>query len=62
MTNLSTLLFNGNLADEIKMMEDMDTEFLVAAPEEAVNHILGFASSFASISSVMLDEIEVYKN
>lgn len=62
MTNLSTLLLNGNLAEELKMMEEMDNDFLVSAPEAAVSRILGFASSFTSIPSVMLDEIEVYKN
>jgi hypothetical protein len=63
MTNLSTLLKNGNLAEEIKMMEEMDTDFLVlAAPETAVRNILGFASSFEAITSILLDEIEVYKN
>jgi hypothetical protein len=62
MTNLSTLLKNGNLAEEIKMMEEMDTDFLVLAPETAVRNILGFASSFEAITSILLDEIEVYKN
>lgn len=62
MTNLSTLLTNGNLAEEIKMMEEMNADLLVCAPEAAIRNILGFASSYTSIPSVLLDEIEVYKN
>ncbi len=62
MTNLSTLLENGNLAEEIKLMEEIDSDLLVRAPEAAVRNILGFASSYTSIPSILLDEIEVYKN
>jgi hypothetical protein len=62
MTNLSTLLNDGNLAEEIKMMEEMDSDMLVLAPEDAVRNILGFASSYTSIPSVFLEEIEVFKN
>jgi len=72
MTNLSTLFFlvksesgnfeEGNLVNEIKWMEDIDSDLLVRAPEVAVRNILGFACSFTSMPSVLLDEIEVYKN
>jgi len=62
MTNLSTLLENGKLAEEIKMMEEIESDLLVCAPEAAVKIILGFASSYTSIPSILLDEIEVYKN
>lgn len=62
MTNLSTLLLNGNLAEEIKKMEEMDTDFLVLAPEAAVRNILGFVSAYESITSILLDEIDVFKN
>ena len=72
MTNLSTLLMmvnleseideNGCNTDEISMMEDLDSDLLVCAPEAAVNNILGFACSYTSIPSVLLEEIEIYKN
>ncbi len=62
MTNLSTLLKNGNLAEEIKMIEDMNADLLVCAPEVAVRNILGFASSYTSMPSVLLEEIEIYQN
>jgi hypothetical protein len=72
MTNLSTLLFlvniesgleeNGSLAEELNLMEDFDNDMLVCAPETAVRNILGFASSYTSFPSILLDEIEIYKN
>ena len=72
MTNLSTLYFlvnnelanfeEGNELNEIHLMEEIDSNLLVCAPETAVRNILGFASSYTSIPSVLLDEIDVYKN
>ncbi len=72
MTNLSTLLFlvniesglieDGNLTEEFKLMEEFESDFLVSAPENAVRNILGFASSYTSMPSILLDEIDVYKN
>jgi len=72
MTNLSTLYFlinnelgnveNGNLVDEINLMEEIDSDMLVRAPEAAVRNILGFARSYTSMPSILLDEIDVYKN
>jgi hypothetical protein len=72
MTNLSTLYFlvnsgsgkleEGNLVNEINLMEEVDSEMLICAPEAAVRNILGFASAYASMPSVLLDEIEVFKN
>jgi hypothetical protein len=72
MTNLSTLYFlvnkesgsleEGNIVNEIKRMEEIDSDLLVRAPEAAVTNILGFARSYMSMPSILLDEIEVYKN
>jgi len=72
MTNLSTLYFlvnnepgnleDGNIVNEINLMEEIDSDMLVRAPEAAVRNILGFASSFTSMPSVLLDEIEFYEN
>ena len=72
MTNLSTLYFlvnnesgnfeEGNQLNEIHLMEEIDSNLLVCAPEAAVRNILGFASSYTSMPSVLLDEIDVYKN
>lgn len=72
MTNLSTLLFlvniesgleeNGNLTEEIKLIEEFESDMLVSAPENAVRNILGFARSYTSVPSILLDEIGVYKN
>ncbi len=72
MTNLSTLFFlvniesglevNGNISEEIKLMENFDPEVLVEAPESAVRNILGFARSYTSMPSILLDEIELYQN
>jgi hypothetical protein len=72
MTNLSTLFFlvqsesgpveNGYLAEEIKLMEEVDSDMLVFAPESAVRNIIGFANSYTFMPSVLLDEIEIYKN
>jgi hypothetical protein len=72
MTNLSTLLFLvniesgieeiGKLSEEINLMEEFESDMLVSAPESALKNILGFASSYTSMQSILLDEIEVYKN
>ena len=72
MTNLSTLinlvntelgnLEEGNILNEINLMEEIESDLLVRAPEAAVRNILGFACSYSSIPSILLDEIEVYKN
>lgn len=72
MTNLSTLLFlvniesglieEGKQSEELNLMEEFDTDMLVCAPESAVRNILGFASSYTSMPSILLDEIDVYKN
>ena len=72
MTNLSTLLFlvniesdleeNGIIAEYINLMEESESDLLVSAPETAVKNILGFASAYTSIPSILLDEIDVYKN
>lgn len=62
MTNLSTLLKDGTFAEEIKLMEEIDSDLLVHAPEAAVRNILGFASSYTSLPSILLDEIEIFKN
>ncbi len=72
MTNLSTLFFlvniesglteDGTLTEEFKLMEDFESDLLVCAPENAVRNILGFASSYTTMPSILLDEIEVYKN
>lgn len=72
MTNLSTLYYlvnvelgnveKGNASDEIKLMEEIDSDMLVHAPEAAIRNILGFACSYTSMPSVLIDEIEVYKN
>ncbi|MCX6224617.1 MAG: hypothetical protein NTV01_07690 [Bacteroidia bacterium] len=72
MTNLSTLLFlvniesgleeNDNLSEDITLMEEFESDMLVCAPEAAVKNILGFASSYTSMPSILLDEIDVYKN
>ncbi|MFA5816839.1 MAG: hypothetical protein WC865_14595 [Bacteroidales bacterium] len=72
MTNLSTLYFlvnnelgnleDGNIVNEINLMEEIDSDLLVCAPEAAVRNILGFASSYTSMPSILLDEIEFYKN
>jgi hypothetical protein len=72
MTNLSTLLFlvniesglveDGTLTEEFKLMEEFESDLLVSAPENAVRNILGFASSYTSMPSILLDEIDVYKN
>jgi hypothetical protein len=72
MTNLSTLLFlvniesglveDGTLTEEFKLMEEFESDLLVSAPENAVRKILGFASSYTSMPSILLDEIDVYKN
>ncbi len=72
MTNLSTLLFlvniesgieeNGKLSEEIKLMEEFESDMLVSAPEAAIKNILGFASSYTSVKSILLDEIEFYQN
>ncbi|MFA6125802.1 MAG: hypothetical protein WC699_00725 [Bacteroidales bacterium] len=72
MTKLSTLNFLVNvelgkteedsILNEINLMEDIDSDMLVRAPEAAVRNILGFARSYASLPSILLAEIEVYKN
>jgi hypothetical protein len=72
MTNLSTLLSlvnleaeleeNGNNTEDISMMEDLESDLLVCAPEAAVNNILGFAGSYAWLPSVLIEEIEIFKN
>jgi hypothetical protein len=72
MTNLSTLNFlvncefgnleEGNIVNEINLMEDIESDLLVSAPEAAVRNILGFASSYSFMPSIILDEIEVFKN
>ena len=72
MTNLSTLYFlvnnelgnleDGNIVNEINLMEEIDSDLLVCAPSAAVRNILGFASSYTSMPSILLDEIEIYKN
>ena len=72
MTNLSTLyilvnselgkLEEGTLVNDIKMMEEIDSDMLISAPEAAVRNILGFASSYTSMPSILLDEIDVFKN
>jgi len=72
MTNLSTLylLVNNELGNpeiengvnEINLMEEIDSDMLVRAPEAAVRNILGFARSYTWMPSVLLDEIEVYTN
>lgn len=72
MTNLSTLYFlvnnelgnleDGNIVNEINLMEEIDSDMLVRAPEAAVRNIMGFANSFTSMPSVLLDEIEFYEN
>ncbi len=72
MTNLSTLLFlvniesglieEGKQSEDMNLMEEFDTDMLVCAPENAVRNILGFASSYTSMPSILLDEIDVYKN
>lgn len=71
MTNLSTLLFlvniesgfeESNVPEEINLMEEFESDMLVCAPETAVQNILGFASSYTSMPSGLLDEIEIYKN
>jgi hypothetical protein len=72
MTNLSTLLFlvniesdleeNGSFAEEIKLMEEFESDMLVGAPEAAVRNILGYASSYMSMPSILLNEIDIYKN
>jgi hypothetical protein len=72
MTNLSTLLMmvnleseieeNGSNTEEISMMEELESSMLVCAPEAAVSNILGFASSYTCVPSVLLEEIEIYKN
>lgn len=72
MTNLSTLyllvnnelgnLEDGNIVNEIKLMEEIDSDLLVRAPEAAVRNILGFARSYTSMPSILLDEIEFYEN
>ncbi|TSA37711.1 MAG: hypothetical protein D4R64_05055 [Porphyromonadaceae bacterium] len=72
MTNLSTLYFlvhkelgnveNGRLVEEINLMEEIDSDMLVRAPDDAVRNILGFARSYTSMPSILLDEIEIYKN
>jgi hypothetical protein len=72
MTNLSTLYFlvknelgnveNSNSVNDINLMDEIDSNLLVRAPEAAVRNILGFAHSYVSMPSVLLDEIEIYKN
>ena len=70
MTNLSTLyllvnnelgnLEDGNIVNEINLMEEIDSDLLVRAPEAAVSNILGFARSYTLMPSILLDEIEFY--
>ena len=72
MTNLSTLNFlvysesgsaeKVNLSEEIKLMEDINSDLLVCAPDAAVRNIIGFAYSYCTMPSILLDEIDVYKN
>jgi hypothetical protein len=72
MTNLSTLYFlvknepgtfeNVNPSEDIRMMEEIESDLLVRAPDAAVRNILGFASSYTSVPSVLLNEIDVFKN
>jgi len=62
MSKLSTLLKDGNIEEEFTLMEEFDTDLLVCAPDAAVRNILGFARSYTLIPSILLDEIEVYKN
>lgn len=72
MTNLSTLyllvnnelgnLEDGNIVNEINLMEEIDSDLLVRAPEAAVRNILGFARSYTLMPSILLDEIEFYEN
>jgi hypothetical protein len=72
MTKLSTLYLlvkneisgieNVNLEEDLIMMEELDSDLLILAPESAVRNILGFVHSYSSIPSVLLDEIDVYKN
>jgi hypothetical protein len=72
MTNLSTLFFlvnidseheeSNGLEEELNLMENFESDLLVAAPEAAVRNIIGFASSYTSMPSDLIDEIEVYKN
>jgi len=72
MTNLSTLYFlvnnelgnleEGKLVNEINRMEEIDSDLLVRAPEAAVRNILGFACSYTSLPSILLNEIDFYKN
>ncbi|MDD4646003.1 MAG: hypothetical protein PHY99_08450 [Bacteroidales bacterium] len=72
MTNLSTLyilvsseltnLEEGHVVQEFSQIEEMDSDLLVRAPESAVRNILGFARSYTSMPSKLLDEIEIYQN
>lgn len=72
MTNLSTLFFlvntesandeDGNLLEEIHLMETLDEEPLFAAPEKAIVNILGFAAAYSNLPSALVGEIEMMKN
>jgi hypothetical protein len=72
MTNLSTLFFlvntesandeDGMLLEEINLMEVMDTEPMFTAPEMAVRKILGFAASYSTKPSALLNEVEFFNN
>ena len=72
MTNLSTLFFLSSIKPEseepgpqpedIIMMEEMESDQLVSAPENAVRNILGFARSYSSVPSILLEEIDLYSN
>jgi hypothetical protein len=43
-------------------MEEFESDMLVGAPEAAVRNILGYASSYMSMPSILLNEIDIYKN
>ena len=72
MMNLSTLFFlvskdsetedDFRLLEETEMVAEAKNEILFNAPEKAVEQILGFASAYVSIPSVLMDEIELMKN
>jgi hypothetical protein len=72
MMNLSTLFFlvntdsekeeSSQLPEEMNLIEDLDSENLFKAPDEAVKKVLGFAASYMTMKSSYLDEMEMFKN